>query len=362
MAAAIDSFQFLLREIIKTVSHIRDSLALIGLLYVSTKTIKNACTLLRTLNDHALSRIAQSRNSPLQFGPWAVVTGSSEGIGKAYAQELASRGMNVVLISRGENRLYKTAKEIESQFHVQTCTIAVDFTAGREIYSKIWEKIKDKEIGILVNNVGVMYEYPQYFLDVPEERLWQIILVNVSAATMMTHMILPQMVERKRGAVVMVSSGACTKITPQMTVYAATKSFLDYFAKALQYEYQNSGIIIQSLRPFYVATKMTSYSETLSSHSFLVPPATAYARQAVATLGFTSRTTGYWPHTLQAWLCNIIPEGLWMWGASVLNTALRKQAEKRLKDKASIKSDDSMDNLQLKADIKSVDSMENLHL
>lgn len=59
------------------------------------------------------------------------------------------------------------------------------------------------------------------------------------------------------------------------------------------------GIVIQSLRPFYVNTKMTRYSKTLTSHSFLVPSAEEYARQAVATLGHSGRTTGYWPHTLQ---------------------------------------------------------------
>lgn len=77
------------------------------------------------------------------------------------------------------------------------------------------------------------------------------------------------------------------------------QSYLDYFARALKYEYKDKGIVIQSLRPFYVNTKMTRYSKTLTSHSFLVPSAEEYARQAVATLGHSGRTTGYWPHTIQ---------------------------------------------------------------
>ena len=77
------------------------------------------------------------------------------------------------------------------------------------------------------------------------------------------------------------------------------QSFLDYFARALNYEYKNKGITIQSLMPFYVNTKMTRYSQTLTSHSFLVPSASEYARHAVATLGYSGRTTGYWPHTFQ---------------------------------------------------------------
>ncbi|KAL4225482.1 Inactive hydroxysteroid dehydrogenase-like protein 1 [Mactra antiquata] len=253
--------------------------------------------------------------------------------------------MNIVLISRNLDKLNKAAAVIEEDYNVQTSCIAVDFSVGRDTYDLIWSSIKDKEIGVLVNNVGVMYDHPQLFLDVPVDRLWQIVNINVAAATMMTHMILPQMIERGRGAVVVISSGACSQITPQMTVYAGTKSFLDYFARALQYEYKNHGIIIQSLRPFYVNTKMTRYSKTLTSHGFLVPSAEIYAKHAVATLGCSGRTTGYWPHTIQMWISNMIPEWLWMWGATRLNTALRRQALERLGRKDKMKSSDSMNTI-----------------
>lgn len=339
--AGVDSFEFLLREINKLCSYYRDALALLGALYASRQALRIVCCVLKTGNDHVLTKLSGLVDLKKNFGKWAVVTGSSEGIGKAYARELAKRGVNVVLISRGENRLYKTARDIENDFNVQTCTIALDFNSGKDVYSVIWEKIKDKEVGILVNNVGVMYDYPQYFLDVPEERLWQLINVNVAAATMMTHMIMPQMVKRGKGAVVMVSSGACSQITPQMTVYAATKSFLDYFARALDFEYQSKGIIVQSLMPFYVATKMTRFSHTLSNPGLLIPSAERYAESAVATLGYTSRTSGYWPHTVQAWFTNWIPEWLWMRGATRLNNALRRQAEQRRVRESPIRRDSS---------------------
>ncbi|XP_062609753.1 inactive hydroxysteroid dehydrogenase-like protein 1 [Saccostrea cucullata] len=339
--AAIDSFDFLLREVSKLCSYYRDALAVLGALYASRQALKVVYCILKSGNDHVLTKLSSLVDLRRNFGKWAVVTGSSEGIGKAYARELAKRGVNVILISRGENRLFRTAKEIEKDFKVETCTIAVDFNTGKDAYPIIWDKIKDKEIGILVNNVGVMYDYPQYFLDVPEERLWQLINVNVAAATMMTHMIMPQMVERGKGAVVMVSSGACSQITPQMTVYAATKSFLDYFARALNYEYRKTGIIVQSLMPFYVATRMTRFSQTLSNPSLLIPSAEQYAQNAVATLGYTTRTSGYWPHTVQAWFANWIPEWLWMWGATGLNNALRRQAEQKKIKKTLVRSESS---------------------
>ncbi|XP_033751461.1 inactive hydroxysteroid dehydrogenase-like protein 1 [Pecten maximus] len=329
--AVVDSFEYLFREISLVCRSTRDALAFIGALYASRKTLQFIGCVLKAGNDHLLSKLSRWSNLQKRFGKWAVVTGSSEGIGRAYARELASRGLNIVLISKKENRLYRTAKDIEEKYGVQTCVLGINFNEGREIYQEIWEAIKDKEIGILVNNVGVMYDYPQPFLEVPTEMLWQLINVNVATATMMTHMILPQMVQRCKGAVVMVSAGSCDKITPLTTVYSATKSFLDYFARAIQYEYQDHGIIVQSLMPFYVATRMTRFSETLSRPSIMIPSAADYARHAIATLGYTSRTTGYWPHTLQGWIIQCIPDSLWMWGATRLNYAFKRQTDERIK-------------------------------
>ncbi|KAH3877530.1 inactive hydroxysteroid dehydrogenase-like protein 1 isoform X1 [Dreissena polymorpha] len=345
--AAIDRFEFLFQEVVKVFGDIRDVFAYVGAIYTSRKLLHILRRICGCLNVHFVSRLSDKCDLAQKFGEWAVITGASEGIGLAYARELAKRNLNIILISRRLEKLQAAATAIEEEFHVKTQCVAVDFSVGKDTYNVIWDKIKDKEIGVLVNNVGVMYDFPQLFLDVPEERLWQIVNINVAAATMMTHMILPQMVERGKGAIVIVSSGACTQITPMMTVYAGTKSFLDYFAQGLRYEYKNKGITIQSLRPFYVNTKMTRYSKTLTSHSFLVPSAENFASHAVATLGHSGRTTGYWPHTLQMWLFESIPEWLWMWGAYRLNQALQRQALERLDlRKPRVKSADSMDNFE----------------
>ena len=77
------------------------------------------------------------------------------------------------------------------------------------------------------------------------------------------------------------------------------QNFLDYFMRGLSYEYRNSGVTFQCLMPFYVATRMTSYSSTLSKASVLIPSARTYVQHALSTLGWTSRTSGYWPHTVQ---------------------------------------------------------------
>ncbi|XP_013404575.1 inactive hydroxysteroid dehydrogenase-like protein 1 [Lingula anatina] len=331
MAAVVDSFSFLAKEIISVLTSFRDALALIGAIYAARKTLGLSYKVVSAIRFVLYTKFG--RRDLVRYGHWAVVTGCTHGIGKAYAYELASGGLNIILVSRGLKKLQEVAKDIEESFGVQTCIVPVDFNEADDAYPGIQSKIQDKEVGILVNNVGVMYDYPQFFLDVQPERLWQLVNVNVAAATMMTHLVLPQMVARGRGVVVNMSSSACFLPTPQMTVYSATKAYLDCFSRALQVEYKDRGIIVQCLMPWYVATRMTQYSETLSDPSTLIPSAQVYARNAVATIGFSSRTTGYWPHSILSWFCSYIPESLWMWFSMRLNNALRQQAHRRIKMK-----------------------------
>ncbi|XP_023712321.1 hydroxysteroid dehydrogenase-like protein 1 isoform X2 [Cryptotermes secundus] len=259
-----------------------------------------------------------------KFGSWAVVTGSTDGIGKAYALELARRGVNVVLISRTQKKLDEVAAEIESKFPVKTKTIAADFSKGRPVFDIIEQELKDIPVGILVNNVGRQYTYPMYLGEVPEHELWDILNINIGATTMMTRLILPQMQKQKRGAIVNVSSGSELQPLPLMTVYAASKVFVKSFSDALRYEYQRDGIIIQHLSPLFVNTKMNAFSHRLQQTSLFVPDATTYARNAINTLGKANTTTGYWAHGLQYFLTMIPPVWIRTYIGGLMNEIFRR--------------------------------------
>lgn len=151
------------------------------------------------------------------------VTGSTDGIGKAYAEELAKHGVNIILISRNKEKLEAVSRSISETYKVETDFIVADFSKGREPYPAIKDALKEREIGILVNNVGIFYPYPDYFTTLSEDMLWDMINVNVASANMMTYIVLPGMVERRRGAIVNVSSAACCQPTPMMTAYGASK-------------------------------------------------------------------------------------------------------------------------------------------
>uniref|UniRef100_A0A8C5PKT9 3-ketoacyl-CoA reductase n=1 Tax=Leptobrachium leishanense TaxID=445787 RepID=A0A8C5PKT9_9ANUR len=300
MASMNRDFLPLYEDFLQTYYSHLELLALVGALYIAFKgfSLLHGCyTLISLLINWCLLKKSTLTR---RYGEWAVVTGATDGIGKAYAEELASLGMNIILISRNREKLQNVSDSIAKTYGVKTRFIQADFNRCQEFIHVIKDALKDVDVGILVNNAGVCYEYPQYVTEVPEDKMWEIINVNVAAATMMIHVVLPDMVQRKRGAIINISSASSAFLCPLFAIYGASKSFLDYLSQALHQEYASKGIFIQSMIPFFVTTNLIKpMSKHFQTASLLLPDAKGLAYQAVRTIGVTCRTTGNWAHSIQ---------------------------------------------------------------
>lgn len=140
------------------------------------------------------------------------------------------------------------------------------------------------------------YPYPEYFLELKDNNKVydNIIKCNILSVTNMCKIVLPGMLERKRGVIVNISSSAAQIPSPLLSVYSASKAFVDKFSADLQTEYNKFGITIQCLLPGYVATNMSK----IRSSTWMTPSPSTYVEEAISTIGIQDRTTGYFPHAL----------------------------------------------------------------
>ncbi|CAH1399639.1 unnamed protein product [Nezara viridula] len=267
------------------------------------------------------------------FGKWAVVTGATDGIGKAYAIELAKRGMDIILISRNETKLTNTALEIEKSHGVKTFWIKADFST-RDCYGHIEKNLDDKDIGILVNNVGTLQFVSQEYNEIEKESLWKEIDINCGALAMMTRIVLPKMKQKRKGLIVNMSSISSITTFPTMSLYAATKSFMNMFSVSIEVEVAPYNIRVQNLIPYFIETKLLQEGEEVIQNlkrkaKFMIPDAETYAKSAIYTLNTDYlMTTGYWPHVIMELAANVLSIRM---SAKILHNRLQSMFGKKLK-------------------------------
>ncbi|KAH9519178.1 hypothetical protein Btru_074910 [Bulinus truncatus] len=280
-----------------------DIFSIIGAVVTGLVAFKVAVGVFRFLNAYFISGALGLSANLRKAGSWAVVTGCTDGIGKAYAEQLAARGLNIVLISRTLSKLTDLAKELEEKYKVKTLVIAADFTRV-DIYDNIKSQVENLDVGVLVNNVGTSYEYPEFFDQVKNPTFTvDLVTMNCIAAAKMTEIVLPKMVEKRSGYIINIGSASGTFYVPLLSLYSASKAYIDVLSRCLQQEYSSKGITIQCISPFFVVSKLSK----MRRPNLLIPTPTTFVKSALNTVGVLSNTTGYWSHEIQAFFMNFAP-------------------------------------------------------
>jgi len=254
---------------------------------------------------HGLKAFVLSRIFPVDlvrtYGKWAVVTGCTGGIGRAYVLELAARGMDIVLVGRSMEKLRALEAELDRKFGCKVLIIQADFT-DVSVLPVIVQRLKEErvEVGVLVNNVGILGPGMLPFLELDPAIVKDMVTVNITAATYLCHQLLPAMIAKRKGAIINVASIGSYMPGPYLAEYIATKHYMHSFTESLALEAEGTGVMIQEMNPGAVNTEMTK--EFDPDVKAMSPDAEQFVAQALPTLGWVQRTCGHWTHGLQWWV------------------------------------------------------------
>ncbi|KAG5341527.1 hypothetical protein C0989_009888 [Termitomyces sp. Mn162] len=189
---------------------------------------------------------------------------------------------------------------------VSTEIYSIDFSKNDEVaYQNLSAVLSDRDVGVLVNNVGKSHAMPVYLVDTPKEEMADIVAINVNATLRVTYAILPGMVQRKRGLILNIGSFAGAIPSPMLAVYSGTKAFLATFTSALAEEVRAHNITVEHV----------SKLSKIRKASMLIPEPGPYVRSVLSKIslacgaaysGRPGTSTPYWSHALLDYAMTVI--------------------------------------------------------
>ncbi len=217
----------------------------------------------------------------------ALVTGASSGIGLELAKVHASKGGDLILVARRNDRLNEVKEKILEKYGVEVEIIVKDLAAdgaGKELYEEIKER--GHRVEYLINNAG--FGGHGYFYEREWKRDHDMIVLNILTLTELTRMFLPEMVERGSGRILNVASMAGFIPGPFQAVYYATKAFVLSFSEAIASELDGSGVTVTALCPGPTKTEFEEVADVAGSKAFMIQASV----ESVARFGYKSMLKG----------------------------------------------------------------------
>lgn len=183
----------------------------------------------------------------------AIVTGASSGIGKVYAERLAARGYDLVLVARRQDRLQHIAGELQQQFPVSARALAADLTTAEGVSAVTQLLSDDPSISLIINNAGFSALKP--LTQTPDATIESMIALNITALTALSKAALAAFKGRNAGTIVNIGSGAGFSPYPGIPVYGSTKAYVFLFTQSLQHEAEGTSVRVQLVLPGAVVSE-----------------------------------------------------------------------------------------------------------
>lgn len=197
---------------------------------------------------------------------YTVITGASQGLGKAFAGHCAKLGRNLILISLPNEGLSEFSQKLIDRYNVEVIGLELDLTNYKDL-SGLCDELKNYRIDMLVNNAGI--GGTKAFLDASLNYIDQIVLLNMRSVVTLTHQLLPQLKEQRSAYILNISSLAAFVPMPYKTIYPASKAFIYSFSRGLQAELKNTNVHVAVAHPGGMPTN-PDVAKRIGSHKGLV--------------------------------------------------------------------------------------------
>lgn len=238
-----------------------------------------------------------------RYGPWAVVTGASSGIGRELALNLAEAGLNLALVARSRDTLEGLAADLKIRYGVETHVVSTDLSAATGIETVMGET-QDLDVGLLVAAAGFGTSGP--FLKSSLDQELEMLRVNCQAVLELSLHFGKRFAERRRGGIVLISSILGFQGTPNAAHYAATKAYVHTFAEALHAELSPQGVDVLASAPGPTSSGFAARADmkmgvTLTPAEVAGPTLDALGQRATVLPGRLSKLLRYSLLPLPRW-------------------------------------------------------------
>lgn len=188
----------------------------------------------------------EQNNLAQEYGPWALVTGASSGIGKAIATQLAESGLNLILVARRSSILETLRVELRKGREIEVVCLTTDL-AHRSNVENLLQQLQSYDIGLFVGAAG--FGTSGAFLEADLDQELNMLAVNCESILLMTHFFAKSMVERGRGGIILLASLVGFQGVPYAAHYAATKAYVQSLGEALAVELKGHQVDVLAAAP-----------------------------------------------------------------------------------------------------------------